>query len=74
MPPLREAFFLVKECGLVGVEFFEDSSHERLSNESTPIGYPIFLAEPIEGTLFVLVQQDGYSIFSWRFFCHNWYY
>ena len=66
-PPAKEAFFicdLVEKRGLVGIQFFEDGSHKRFTNNSATVLHSVFLTKAIERTLLAFVQQDGYSMFA----------
>jgi len=63
MPPEREAF-LVKQCGLIAIQFLEDSPHERFANNTTAVLHSVFLTKAVEYPLFAVVEQNRYLMFA----------
>ena len=55
---------LIEQCGLVVVHFVEDGSHKRFANKPTAVSDTVFVAKTIQDSLFVFVEQDGYSMFA----------
>ena len=48
--------------------FLEDGTHEYLADEPAAVGNPVFVAETIQGSLFLLIEEDRDFMFARRLF------
>jgi len=46
------------------IDLAEDGTHERFADEATAVADAVFLAEAIERTLFLLVEQNTHPMFA----------
>ena len=52
----------IKESWAIGIEAFENLTHQRLTNQTTAVGHRILLAVLLQRTLLALVEQDTDSM------------
>ena len=52
------------------IDLAEDGAHERFADEAAAVADNVSLAEAVERTLFLLVEQNTHPIFARLLTCH----